>query len=146
MSDENKDSGRNGRKGSGIKVPSPRWLLWILVIGIVPFVMIFRRIDNHKEISRPELITLLEKSQVRRGIIRYTPSQWSALHEIVGTAEEGDKEGNLVPFNFKIKTLLNDELERQLLNSGRFETREPNTVLLNIIVTILPILLAALVI
>ena len=44
---------------------------------------------------------------------------------------------------FKTKTRLNEELESMLLDSGKFETVEPNTFLMNLFLTVLPILFVA---
>jgi cell division protease FtsH len=137
MSDESKQNGRSGKNGE-LKVPPRNWLLWILIIGSVPLLMFFRtRNDNRTLIPRAKLIELVNSNQVRSGTIHYNP-QSSVLYEITGKTVEG-----IGPGEFKAKTRLNDELEKKLLDSGKFETSEPNTFLLNLFVTVLPILFVA---
>jgi cell division protease FtsH len=90
-------------------------------------------------ISRAKLIELVDSNQVLKGTIHYTP-QSSVLYEITG--EYRPSEG-ASPVPFRVKTRLNDELEKKLLDSKKFDTSEPNQFLVNLFVTILPILFVA---
>src|SRR5262245_34655026 len=139
MSDESKQSGRSGKNGE-IKVPPRNWLLWILILGSILLRMIFHgRSDNRTQITRIKLVELVDNNLIQKGTIHYNP-QSSVLNEITG--EYRSAEGGS-PIAFKIKTRLDDDLEKKLLNSGKFETLEPNTFLLNLFVTILPIIFVA---
>src|SRR5438093_3951561 len=141
MSEESKQNGRNGRTGD-IKVPPRNWLLWILILGSIPLLMIFhgRSESKYTIISRQDLIKVVDKKQMVEGTgtIHYNP-QSSVIYEITGKFKTPET-GAIV--QFKAKTRLNDDLEKKLLDAG-FETVEPNTFLLNLFVTILPILFVA---
>jgi cell division protease FtsH len=145
MSDDSKFSGngRNEKKGSEIRVPSRNWLLWILILGCIPLLMFFhdRKESKYTKISRQELISLVNSNLVREGVINYNP-QSSVLNEITGWYPKREPNGTETAVHFKVKTKVNTDLENLLLNKG-FEVAEPNTFLLNIFVTILPILFVA---
>ena len=152
MSDDNKftGNGRNEKKSSEIRVPSRNWLLWILILGCIPLLMVFKKNKDaaYQPLSRSQLIGLANENIVHEGMIHYNP-QSSVLNEITGYCSKSeDKSGVLkeVPggdiVHFKVKTRLTPDLESALLNKG-FDVQEPNTFLLNIFVTILPILFVA---
>jgi cell division protease FtsH len=145
MSDDSKSTG-NGKneKKSEIKVPSRNWLLWILILGCIPLLMVFKndRDSKYLDISRQDLIQLVSSNAVNNGVIHYNP-QSSVLNEITGTYTKIDAQtGGEVQVPFRVKTKLTEDLETTLLDKG-FAVREPNTFLLNIFVTILPILFVA---
>jgi cell division protease FtsH len=155
MSDESRSpgNGKHERKGNELKVPSRNWLLWILILGCIPLLMVLhdRKESNFELISRQKLSQLVENDLVAEGVIVYSP-QSSSLTEIKGKYIRTDSHGNRlqdqggapVLADFKLKTRVErTDLETQLLASGKFETVEPNTFLLNIFVTILPILFIA---
>ena len=145
MSDDSKSTG-NGKneKKSEIKVPSRNWLLWILILGCIPLLMVFKDRKDAKfdALSRQQLIELVSSNLVQNGVIHYNP-QSSVLNEITGTYAKADPQtGAEIQVPFRVKTKLTEDLESSLLNKG-FEVQEPNTFLLNIFVTILPILFVA---
>jgi cell division protease FtsH len=149
MSDDNKYSGDGKNKKNGeIKVPPRNWLLWIVILGAIPLLMILndRKRTNSVEIDRKDLREHVENHNIRDGVITYAP-QPAALHEITGKFGRGAAPGATNSarewVDFRIKTRLNPELEKTLLDSGAFETVEPNTFLVNLLVTILPILFVA---
>jgi cell division protease FtsH len=157
MSDDSRFSGNGGKneKKTEIKVPSRNWLLWILILGCIPVLMFFheKKEAKYTQINRQKLVELLTNNAVHiDGTIHYNP-QSSVLNEITGTFTQPEvqrpagpgkeavtAEGPKVPF--RCKTKLTPDLESALLNKG-FEVQEPNTFLLNIFVTILPILFVA---
>jgi cell division protease FtsH len=147
MADENKNSGKNERKSNEIKVPPRNWLLWILILGSIPLLMLFQNREKSKytDISRQKLDELVEKDLVKDGVITYSP-QSSVLQEITGkyyrTNASGEKLIGEAPVDFRIKTLLSDAMSEKLLVAG-FEPKEPNTFLVNLFITILPILFVA---
>src|ERR1041385_1233397 len=87
MSDESRFTG-NGKneKKTEIKVPSRNWLLWILILGCIPLLMFFheRKENKYQQISRQQLMELVDKKYVRDGVIHYNP-QSSVLNEITGS-------------------------------------------------------------
>jgi len=148
MADENKHTGNGKKEKNGeIRVPPKNWLLWILILGAIPLLMLLQNSKkaNVQAIKRPHLVLLLTNGNdlIIKGEIHYP--QASLLSEITGTAYKHDMEGHRTEgeFNFRIKTRLDDDLEKALLNSGKFETYEASALLLNLFVTILPILFVA---
>ncbi|MFO1501272.1 MAG: ATP-dependent zinc metalloprotease FtsH [Verrucomicrobiota bacterium] len=154
MSDDSKFTG-NGKneKKTEIKVPSRNWLLWILILGCIPLLMVFkdRRGAKYTQISHQDLVALVATNGVHDGVVHYNP-QSSVLNEVTGWYAKVDPQtGNLakdpstggeVPVHFRVKTKLTESFVDELLNKG-FRVEEPNTFLLNIFVTILPILFVA---
>ena len=147
MSDDNKPTGKNERKTGDVKVPPRNWLLWILILGSIPLLMMFhqgRKDPKENQISRSFLVGLVTNNLVKEGTIHYNP-QSSVLQEITGKyyrSRDGVKLTNEDTVSFTIKTLLNEELRDKLLDAG-FEPKEPNTFLVNLFITILPILFVA---
>jgi cell division protease FtsH len=148
VSEENKNSS-NGRKekSSELKVPPRNWLLWILILGAIPVLMFFHDKNNSQFtlISRQKLLELVEANAVTEGKILFSP-QSSMLQEVTGkykvTKADGTPVEGAPPVHFKHKTVLSEEWRDKLLNAG-FEPDEPNTFLLNLLITILPILFVA---
>jgi cell division protease FtsH len=157
MSDDSRFTG-NGKndKRPDLKVPSRNWLLWVLILGCIPLLMFFheRKQSQYTQISRQQLISYLTNGVIREGVIHYNP-QSSVLNEITGEYEQpavqpendgaAGKEasgGGETWVHFRCKTKLTPDLESSLLNKG-FDVQEPNTFLLNMFVTILPILFVA---
>jgi cell division protease FtsH len=147
MSEENKfpNSPRGEKRSADMKVPPRNWLLWILILGAIPLLMLFHGKGDTKftTIKREQLIELVKAGEVTEGTIHYSPQSAVLLSEITGKFYRTGSEGTEVPVTFRVKTRLNEELESLLLNSGKFEEVEPNTLLLNLFVTLLPILLVA---
>lgn len=146
MSDDNKPTGKNERKTGDVKVPPRNWLLWILILGSIPVLMMFqgRKDPKENQISRSFLVGLVTNNLVKEGTIYYNP-QSSVLQEITGKyyrSRDGVKLTNEDTVSFTITTLLNEELRDKLLDAG-FEPKEPNTFLVNLFITILPILFLA---
>ena len=145
MAEEKKSSGNEKKDRNGdLRMPQRNWLLWILVLGSIPLLMLFndKSESRYEQISRHYLINLITNDLVVKGEIEYNP-QSSFLQEITGNYNK-NAEGPVDIAPFRIKTrLLNTDLEDMLLASGKFETVEPNTLLMNLFVTILPILFIA---
>src|ERR1043165_8971312 len=140
MSDENKQNNKD-RKSGDVKVPPRNWLIWTLILIAIPVVIFFRTKTESKypSITRQELVKLLHSPDLKLdGKIYYAPPQSSMLSEISGHLVQT----NGVEKFFRAKTRLTDELEKDLLDRG-FQEAEPNTFLMSIFVTVLPILLVA---
>lgn len=145
MPDENKPN-KNDKKSSEVKVPPRSWLFWILILFSVPLFIVFRKNTEAKypQIPRTELIRLLDEGAEITGTIHYPPPQSSYLAEITGkfARTNSSQAGVVTESMFRVKTRLDEDLEKRLLAKG-FQTGEPNTMLMSIFVTILPILLVA---
>src|SRR5687767_6440833 len=147
MSDENKEknSGKD-RKTGEVKVPPRNWLIWTIILVAIPVVIFLRTRteSSYKIVHRQELEALLAASKTNRieGKIYYPPPQSSLLAEITGKYYETNGAGTLVPVQFRAKTRVSEKLEETLLAAG-FQEGEPNTLLMSVFVTVLPILLVA---
>jgi cell division protease FtsH len=146
MAEDNKQNsgGKNDKKGSEVKVPPRNWLLWALILGVIPIVLVFKNRNEAKfpVLSRKELIEMLESGNIVQGVIHYNP-QSSVLQEITGTYLKLSEKGVTNQVQFRTKTRLNEALEKELLDSGKFDTIEPNTMVMSLFVTLLPIILVA---
>lgn len=145
MSDENKpnNSGKD-RKPGDVKVPPRTWLVWTLILIVIPMVIFFRTQKEQKypQVTRQKLQQILDSDMQVEGKIFYPPPQSSYLSEITGTFFTTNSAGTQQANNFRVKTKLTPELETRLLDRG-FEPGETNTFLMSIFVTLLPILLVA---
>jgi cell division protease FtsH len=145
MSDENKpnNSGKD-RKTNEVKVPPRTWLIWTLILIVIPMVIFFRTKTEQKypAITRQKLQQILNSDMQVEGKIYYAPPQSSSLSEISGKYITTNVNGAQVENNFRVKTRLTPELESKILDRG-FEPAEPNTFLMSIFVTVLPIILVA---
>src|SRR5260221_5619784 len=98
MSDDSKYTG-NGKneKKTELKVPSRNWLLWILILGCIPLLMVFkdRRDAHYTLISRQDLVFMVNSNLVREGTIHYNP-QSSVLNKITRSYAKHD---NAIPIN-----------------------------------------------
>src|SRR3954469_20052663 len=140
MPEENKQNGPGKNKNGEVKVPPRGWLVWILLAGLVPLLFVVSKNKDAKYplMSRSKLIELFNENRIKKGTIFYN-AQSSILQEIKGTYVDT----NGVDQPFRTKTKLQDDLEAKLLNSGVFETEEPNTILASLFYTLSPILLVA---
>ena len=146
MSDENKDknSGKD-RKSGDVKVPPRNWLIWTLILIAIPLVIFFRtKTENVSNvITRQQLESYLNSDVKIDGKIYYPPPQSSLLADVTGKVYLTNANGAATaPVPFRIKTRLTEGLEEKLLAKG-FQEAEPNTLLMSIFVTVLPILLVA---
>ncbi|HXG46072.1 MAG TPA: ATP-dependent zinc metalloprotease FtsH [Methylomirabilota bacterium] len=156
MADDDKQrDDKNGKRNSEFKVPPRTYILWIAILGTIPLLMIFRSntVPPGDQLSQIQFTEKFNSNQIARGLIVYDP-QSPYIHEIRGRYYRTDKEGNRVldpagkpvevPFTTKVR--LHSDLERRLLDSGVFDTRQPNTVVLNIVYGLIPILVIGLLI
>ena len=142
MSDENKSENKNDKKGGDFK---PRTLfIWIAIIGVISVLMMLQ----HKTGVKPKELSYLELSQKLKehqivpgtGQIDYNPQ--SALQKISGRYYEGTN-GKTNEVLFKTETRLTDAMSKELSDSGQFKESQPNNIMLNILMGLLPFLLLA---
>ena len=146
MSD-NKKSGnddKNSRKGGEFRVPPRTWVVWIAILSGIILLLLFRdRYDlpGIEVLSQYRFEQLVDSNQIVQATINYN-LQGSALNEISGKYRKAVNDPKSeVPFRVKAK--LYPELEKKLLTSPRFEPREPNTMLVSFMVSVLPIVAIA---
>src|SRR5213083_2645077 len=139
MPDDPKQN-KNEKKSTDVKVPPRNWLVWILILFTVPLVVFFKKNTDAKftSIPRQKFIELLTETNADvTGTIHYPPPQSSMLCEITGHTSSTNLGATLQNSgNFRVKTRLDDLLEKTLLAKG-FETAEPNTIFMSIFVTVL---------
>ncbi len=139
------DNGRNDKRGGEPRVPPRTWLLWLAILSLVPLLVFFkdRTEARYRVLNHLEFLRIVESNLIQEATIYYNPQ--SLRREISGKYLDPDSKGKTV-VPFKIETRLSENLEDQLLRTGKFKVAEPNTVLLSLVYSILPfVLIAALV-
>ena len=153
MSDENKhnDDDKAPKKGGEFRVPPRTWIVWIAIFGGIILLMLFRdRMETQGEpLSQYRFQQLVESNQIAQATINYSP-QNPYLTEIVGKFFRTDASGNHIKKNdqeelvaFRTKARLTPKMEEKLLALPQFEVREPNTMLLSVVWSVLPIIIIA---
>ena len=156
MSDESKHTdNKNNKRNGDFKVPPRTYLLWIAIVLAIPLLMIFRNNSGTQAdvLTQTQFVEKVESNLVSKGTIIYDP-QSPYLHEIRGkyikTDTTGqqvlDSSGKPVEMPFTARARLPKKLEEKLLYSGKFETKQPNTMLLGFLYSLFPILLIGLLI
>ena len=153
MSDDNRhsDEDKNSRKTGEFRVPPRTWIVWIAIFGGIVLLMFLRdgMESPAEELQQGAFQQLVESNQIAEATINYNP-QNLALTQVTGNyykTEDGkrvkDSQGKdvLVPFQAKVR--IPDSLEAKLLALPGVEVREPNTMLLSVLWSVLPIVLIA---
>ena len=145
MANESREQGPGARPVIIGEPRTPRrtWIVWILVLGGVIGLMIFKeRMDSPGEvISQYRFEQLVEQGQIVNATVNYDP-QNSALNEVVGRyfKTEGDAKIQ-VPFRARIR--MTNALERKIFSLPQFEPRQPNVMLVNVVFSVLPFVIIA---
>jgi cell division protease FtsH len=153
MSDNKKlNSGDKEPKGGGeFRVPPRTWIVWIAILaGIVTLMMFRDRMETPGEVlSQFAFFQKVESNMISQATINYSP-QSPFLTEITGKYFKADVAGNKlleggkpVEVVFRAKARLTEKMEDKLLALKVFEVREPNTVLMSVFWSLLPILVIA---
>ena len=155
MSEESKGDNKNGKRGGDFKVPPRTYLLWIAIVLAIPLLMIFRNNSGTQAevLTQTQFIEKVDSNLISKGTIIYDP-QSPYLHEIRGkyirTDSSGqqilDSNGKPAEANFTTKIRFTEKFEEKLLFSGKFEIKQPNTMLLGILYSLFPILVIGLLI
>lgn len=129
---------------------SPRtWVVWMIIIGVIMMLMMLRERPESriKPLTYNEFIAKVEKDQIVSGTIIFNP-QSPELKEISGKYYKVDDNGKVIVENgkpvevpFQLKTVLLEEDLKKVLKSGKFDTREPNTLFSQILIGLLPVLI-----
>ena len=131
----------NEKRGGEPRVPPRTWLMWLAILSLIPLLVFFKdRTDGRYQVlTHRQFLDLVASNQVVEATITYSPQ--SALRKIAG--KYTDPAGGQAAVPFRLETRLPDELEKQLLDSGRFTADEPDTMLMNLFLGILPFILLA---
>jgi hypothetical protein len=132
------------------KRPARRYALWALCIAF--FAALSLTVIVRQKSATPtaqwtqnKFLEELRATNMIEGTIVYD-AQSPFLQEIHGRYYAAAESGALVPRNFKTRVRLTDKLEDDVLGTGLFVVKQPNTVLLNILYTFLPFLVIGLLI
>ena len=151
MANENKSG--DGGKNNDFRASVRPWIIWLAILGFVPILIMLRDRAEPRRVtlSYTDFIKAVEEDRVVAGEIAYNP-QSSDLRAITGQLKKLTKDGKPVMTAagdeaadlFRIKIPITPNLLEKLLATGKFQTVEPNTLLLNIVFTLLPFLLIGL--
>ncbi len=146
------DDSSRPNNGRAFRVPLRTWIVWLTIFGGILLLMLIRDWWESPDENLPQwrFQQLLESNLIAQATVNYSP-QNSLLTEIVGKHYIPDKEGKPIKGEdgrpkevlFRTKARLNSDLEEQLFSKFQFEPREPNTMLMSIFWSVLPILVIA---
>ena len=145
MANESRDQGHGAGPVIIGESPTPRrvWLVWLAVLLGILLLVFFRgqRAPPGDTISQYRFQQLVDAGQIAHASVNYDP-QNPALNEIIGTyyRTEGGSKAE-VPFRSMVR--LTGDLEAKLLGLPEVEPRQPNTVLLSMLTSVLPFVLIA---
>jgi cell division protease FtsH len=153
MPDDNRynDDDKPAKKAGEFKVPPRTWIIWIAIFGGIILLMLLReRYDNQGQIiSQYDFMQKVESNQIARATINYSP-QSPLLTEITGQYYKVDGEGKRLQkegkddvVTFRTKARLTPRMEDKLFSLPQFDPREPNTMLLTALWSVLPIIVIA---
>ncbi|MCI0745382.1 MAG: ATP-dependent zinc metalloprotease FtsH [Verrucomicrobia subdivision 3 bacterium] len=155
MPEDNKSKGdEKGRKNGEFKVPPRTYLLWIAIIGLIPLLVIFRNnaANQGKQLSQYEFMQKVTNELIAKATITLDP-QSPYLRDIRGRYFKSDAEGKKIVVNgkaeeepFIAQVFLTEEKLQELLTSSKFDSKRPNSLIVNLIWGFGPILLVALLI
>ncbi len=127
------------KKGGGeFRVPPRTWILWIAIIGAIPLLFLFKNDREQPKIfTQTEFMDEFRAGTITEGIV-YWDIQSPLMQDVSGKYKPAGKEPAI---KFRTKLRIDDSLERQLRRSGKFEPKQPNTLVTNMLLGLLPFLL-----
>ena len=149
MSDSDKNRDEDKRSGDLRNSPQ-RYLLWIAIAATVPLLFMVNKgaTPAGRTLQQPEFMALVESNLIIKATITYDPQ--TVLQEVRGRAVKVNAEGQRVQENgheaeesFIARVRLPNKLENKLISTGKFEVRQPNTFLLQLLWGVGPLLLLA---
>jgi cell division protease FtsH len=148
MADEPKNKNKNDDGDDGdFKSSAKPWLIWLIILALIPMLIIAReKIDpKYTNVTRNEFFGLMESNLVIKGTISYSAAsaEFRTLNEITGTYKNPDPAKAGQPVAFRLKTRLTQKDEEKLFESKKFEAAEPNTLMMNLLITLLPFVFIA---
>ena len=155
MPDENKsnDDEKTPKKGGEFRVPPRTWIVWIAIFGGIIMLMLMR--DKWETQGEPlpqwRFMQLYDSNLIAQAVVNYNP-QNPLLTEIIGKYIVADKDGKVIngengrPKEVSFRTQaarLTEKYEGRLFRDPRIEPRVPNTMLLSVVWSVLPIVVIA---
>jgi len=147
MSDENRNDDKNSKKNGEFKFSLRGYILWTAMLGAVLVLMFFRANGTAPGdmLDQAVFMQKVKSNLIVKGTITYDP-QSPYLRDVKGKYFKTDAGGNKILENdkpvevpFVAKVRMTDKMEQEVLDTGVFEVKQPNTVLLGILYTIFPI-------
>src|SRR6185437_7721235 len=138
MSDENKiNNNDNSGKNGDFRVPPKTWIVWIVIIGRILALVLFKNQMTQPpgSIKPAEFLAMVQSNKLDSATLNYSPQ--SPLYDITG---KGNNEaGQLVQFH--VKMALSDKMLDTIEANPKVDVKEQNTIVLSVMMTLLPILL-----
>ncbi len=145
MSDENKINNDDKGKNGDFRVPPKTWIVWIVIIGGILGLFLFRNnmTPPVDAIKPQEFLAKVDAGLIDSATVNFSPQ--SPIYDIVGKyrslEKPGDPKGSGTVVPFHVKMILTDSIAEKILKLPNVEIKEPNTMLLSVMMTLLPILL-----
>jgi cell division protease FtsH len=151
------DDDRKEKRGGDFRVPPRAWILWIAILGSVPLLMMLRdrSTTTTATLEQYEFTQKVESNLIAKATVNYDVQ--SPLHIIVGkyykTGADGkkmlDAAEKPIEVPFRAEVDLTDDLKKLMFtppNGDRFTVRKPNVLMLNLLYSVLPFVVVALLI
>jgi len=146
MAEDNRNSDEDRQKSGGdFKMPSRNWIVWILLICCVIVVFLFKNQVEQpgKTISQFKFKELLNSNLIDSATVRF--STQSPFDEIEGKYFDVDKDGKRIegsahPFRAPKVFFSADNVEKLLETHENIEPAEANTMLVNFLYTMVPLI------
>jgi ATP-dependent Zn protease len=118
-------------------------MVWVAIfLGILVLMFLRDRWEDRGEmISQYKFEQLLDDDQITHAIVVYD-TQNSPLTEVVGNYVE-NQNGQRTVTRFRTRIRLTGGLEQRLLRSPNVDVRQPNTMLMSVLWSVLPIVVIA---
>jgi len=146
--------GETGKPTQEFKVPARTYVLWMVIIGLIPLLVILKQ---NARTAVPQLSQHDFMEKVANNLIVHATitldQQSPYLRDVRGRYLKTDGQGKTVfeqekpvEVPFSAQVYLSDQTLQELLNTDKFSAKRPNTLLSNLIWSLGPILLVALLI
>jgi cell division protease FtsH len=156
MAEQNKsrDDDKNPRRQPEFRMQPRTWVVWIAILcSVVVLLTLKSRVDNEvKPLTQHRFMQLVESNLIVSATINYS-AQSPFLTEIIGKYQATDANGTVMTDGgqprevaFRTKARLTESMEERLLALPAFEPREQSVVMTNILLSLLPFLIIAVVI
>src|ERR1700750_1198553 len=100
MSDENKiNNDNNSGKNGEFRVPPKTWIVWIVIIGGILALVLFKNqmTPQPGSIKPADFLTMVSSNRLESAVLNYSPQ--SPLYDISGKGQ--NESGQLVQFHVK---------------------------------------------
>jgi cell division protease FtsH len=150
MADDNKqnDKDKNPNKGGEFRVPPKTWIVWVIIIGSIITLVMFRtkfEYSSVEELNPEKFLSYVESNLVTKATMgNYTATAAGLVAVIEGTYAKLDPNNGkkLTDLPFRTTVILTEQVGNKLNMIPGFVIPKPaNQLALNILVTVLPFVL-----